>query len=95
MHRILDLEELRHNEQIQAQERYRKDLNQLHASREQLLHSCRRLQMAQREANRMEADARRNGNLLIYSMVCRQRHTRTSNTGSHQEATPTCQLGMG
>jgi hypothetical protein len=94
MHRILDLEEMRYNEQIQAQEQYTRDLNQMQASREMLWRSCRRLQMAHREASRMESDAQRDGNLLVYSLVCRERRTR--NACSHRtNPIPTCQWGGG
>ena len=87
---------MRYNEQIQAQERYARDLDQLQASRARLLRSCRRLQVAQHEAYRMESAVRQCGRLPTYSTVCRQRRSRHINsTDSNRGPSTIASWGVG
>jgi len=75
IHRVLDLEQMRYNEQLQAEEQYREDLHRLKASEELLASSSRKLQIAQHQAYCVESAVQKHGRSLTYNTVCCQRRT--------------------
>jgi hypothetical protein len=73
MHQSFISEKMWYNEWVLAEQQYNDANHQTNrqTSRDKVLYSFRMLQFAQRETNRIQTAARKRGESLTYTMICR------------------------